>query len=989
VLFLNSALLAGLVAVSIPIILHLLNRRSAKIVDWGAMRFLLDSLQARKKKIQLEEALLMACRCLLFALLALAVARPFVPPGSSVPWVVVLPCLLLGVAMAAVTTVLWQERHLRWKLFGTTALLLGLGAAAIGLEKYLNLSRFGVKGRRDIALIIDGSTSMSLKNGESTNFDLAVKEAEKIISEAGSGTSFSLILGAPVPQARVLEPIVNRNDLKEALGTLRPVTGAMAAFDSLSLAAVALSKGANPAKQIIVLTDGQNVGWEIDQGARWQALADGVANLKSQPELVIRQFPLPPTLRNAAVAGVHFSRAVIGTDRPVGITVTVTNTGTEAITPTSVDLTLSDSTALDPKTGKAEKTLTDSSLGQLMPGASETVRFPYQFRTAGAAIVRATVNVADDIAPDNVFTTVAEISGKVRVLIVDGRPSGSFFQRGSAFSAMALAPGALLKASVTLDTPKDERPARDLIDPEVKTLGQVTTMDDFSAYDVVILCDVPALAPTTARQLSQFAEAGGGVLVAPGAKAEAKFYNEWRTTAGQLVLPTRLLGQKLIPTEGEAIKPSLTTFSHRALRLVADGKQSDLGSLIFQRYWRLGEIDPGTPGASLGGRLGNGDPFLTSQKLGQGSVLLLAASLDTEGSNLASRHAFVPLLHEIVYHLTSPGGPRLNLDPAYSVNVPLTRSRGATGLRGEYFIGALAEPAFSRIDPTLHFNWENRSPAPGLPEDTFRVRWTGSLVPRYSEEYLISAEADDSVDVTIDGEQIVGPKRKRDRLNLIAGKAVPLRVEFIENTGGASVKLYWQSRSQRREIIGTQALLPYLPGQASDFETKTGSLEVTGPDQWPRPLDLIATRTGALARLSENVVPGLYTAAIPEARRAEFPGLLTPDGHLAFSITTDAQEGSITPLSPQAFLFMEKFLPVLRPKSIEDVLAILAGKQFGEELWQYLALGALALLLVELVFTRWIAIQRQSGETASVSFEDRHQPAASFTRELERMGRKA
>ena len=42
--FLNLAMLAGLAAVAIPIIIHLLNRQRATIVDWGAMRFLLEPL---------------------------------------------------------------------------------------------------------------------------------------------------------------------------------------------------------------------------------------------------------------------------------------------------------------------------------------------------------------------------------------------------------------------------------------------------------------------------------------------------------------------------------------------------------------------------------------------------------------------------------------------------------------------------------------------------------------------------------------------------------------------------------------------------------------------------------------------------------------------------------------------------------------------------------------------------------------------------------
>ena len=57
-LFLNTALVIGALAIAIPIIIHLLNRRSKKIVDWGAMNFLLESLAIRNRRIQLEEALL-------------------------------------------------------------------------------------------------------------------------------------------------------------------------------------------------------------------------------------------------------------------------------------------------------------------------------------------------------------------------------------------------------------------------------------------------------------------------------------------------------------------------------------------------------------------------------------------------------------------------------------------------------------------------------------------------------------------------------------------------------------------------------------------------------------------------------------------------------------------------------------------------------------------------------------------------------------------
>ena len=76
--FFNILMLFGLFATLIPIILHLLNRRHAKNLDWGAMQFLLGSLVSRKRRILIEEMMLLALRCLLLALLVLAVARPIV-----------------------------------------------------------------------------------------------------------------------------------------------------------------------------------------------------------------------------------------------------------------------------------------------------------------------------------------------------------------------------------------------------------------------------------------------------------------------------------------------------------------------------------------------------------------------------------------------------------------------------------------------------------------------------------------------------------------------------------------------------------------------------------------------------------------------------------------------------------------------------------------------------------------------------------------------
>src|SRR4029077_4021812 len=76
-------MLLGLAGLAIPIIIHLLNRRRYDIVDWGAMQFLKIS-EVTRRRLMLEEILLMMLRMGLIALLVFGLAGPFLPHSSLV-----------------------------------------------------------------------------------------------------------------------------------------------------------------------------------------------------------------------------------------------------------------------------------------------------------------------------------------------------------------------------------------------------------------------------------------------------------------------------------------------------------------------------------------------------------------------------------------------------------------------------------------------------------------------------------------------------------------------------------------------------------------------------------------------------------------------------------------------------------------------------------------------------------------------------------------
>jgi hypothetical protein len=73
---LNSWAWWGLFAVSVPVIIHLINRLRYKRINWAAMEFLLKAMQRQKRKLIIEQLILLLLRCLLVLLVVLLIVRP-------------------------------------------------------------------------------------------------------------------------------------------------------------------------------------------------------------------------------------------------------------------------------------------------------------------------------------------------------------------------------------------------------------------------------------------------------------------------------------------------------------------------------------------------------------------------------------------------------------------------------------------------------------------------------------------------------------------------------------------------------------------------------------------------------------------------------------------------------------------------------------------------------------------------------------------------
>jgi len=141
------------------------------------------------------------------------------------------------------------------------------------------------------------------------------------------------------------------------------------------------------------------------------------------------------------------------------------------------------------------------------------------------------------------------------------------------------------------------------------------------------------------------------------------------------------------------------------------------------------------------------------------------------------------------------GGLLRPIEPQYFTQIEGTDQ---IGMKGEYYdnMNLSGEPVVIRIDSTIDFSFGTNSPAPGLPEDQFSIRWTGQIIPPRPIQYL-GTSCDDGSRLYVDGELLIddwtehGEKPIRAKAELEPGKAYDVRFEYFDNGLGASARLTW------------------------------------------------------------------------------------------------------------------------------------------------------------------------------------------------------
>jgi len=166
--------------------------------------------------------------------------------------------------------------------------------------------------------------------------------------------------------------------------------------------------------------------------------------------------------------------------------------------------------------------------------------------------------------------------------------------------------------------------------------------------------------------------------------------------------------------------------------------------------------------------------------------------------------------------------------------------RGAVvvnGLRGDYFPNmTLTAPATqTRIDSPIDLWWSNGSPFPGtsFPSDHFSARWTGKVVPLYSETYTFYVTAYDGARLYINNQLVIdawtpeGQGERSGTIALAANTPYDIVLEYYEDSGAADVHLSWSSPSETKKIVPSSQLIAPSSGPTplftADFENENAT----------------------------------------------------------------------------------------------------------------------------------------------------------------------
>lgn len=546
--FLNPLALVALAAAVIPLVIHLFNFRRPRKVDFSTLAFVKELQKTTMQRVRIKQWLLLLLRMLAIAFLVLAFARP----------------------------------TLTGDLVGTV----------------------GGQARSSVALVIDNSLSMTLRDGGGEYLRQAKDIAAGLIDALQAGDELFVVTTADERPSQT-GSFSNRGAVLGAVEEVDADVGAESLPAAVGRAARRLENATHLNKEIYLISDVQRT-----------ALAD-TSGLDLADDLRLYLLPIGDrTYTNVAVTDVSVESRIIEVGQPVRINATLVNFGTEPLEDYVASVYL-------------EGERLAQATADLVPNVPTTATFTATPQRRGW--LSGTVQIEDDAFTfDNERYFAVHVPERRRILLVRGDGQSAEYMQ------LALSPD-LGRGRVAFD---------------VTTIPETgLSAAGLGGYDAVVLIGPTSLSSGEIAALSRYVEAGGGLLLTPAADASAAEYNalfdqlgagEFRGFSGELA------------SERSIASFDRVDFEHPLFEgvFMREGLQEERRIESANVYHAM-NYTPGTGSEQTLIRLSNGFPFLQEIRHGRGAAFLLAVAPNTRWSDVPVRGLFIPLVYRSMYYLSA------------------------------------------------------------------------------------------------------------------------------------------------------------------------------------------------------------------------------------------------------------------------------------------------------------------------------------------------
>ena len=276
--------------------------------------------------------------------------------------------------------------------------------------------------------------------------------------------------------------------------------------------------------------------------------------------------------------------------------------------------------------------------------------------------------------------------------------------------------------------------------------------------------------------------------------------------------------------------------------------------------------DPGTVVVKRSGGLGAVTVYLNTSGATTAADFSGVPSAVTLGFGVASSTLTVTPLADsltesdeaLIIGVTPHASYSPGLSPSAAVLIHDQVQANGTGLWAEFFNEATNlndttnPPLFTnrvvtRVDPVVDYAWPDStvqgvgSPAVGVNTNYFSSRWSGEILPEFSQTYTFELIVNRGGRLWVNGQLIINnwpgngagsvSGTYTGLLDLVGGKRVPIVLEQFESTATAECHLRWQAASLTKAIIPLQRMFPQTPPQFLSASERI-LLQHSGTQSW-------------------------------------------------------------------------------------------------------------------------------------------------------------